>query len=58
MAVEVGAPTSDLCSENAIWSAAEHVVWFTDINRVLVHRLDEDCASVRSWRFDEPVMGL
>ena len=58
MNVEVAAPVGDRCGEGAVWSAADRAVWWTDINRFLVHRFDEDSASVRSWLFDEPVVGL
>jgi sugar lactone lactonase YvrE len=56
--IEVAAPTSDRCGEGAVWSAPERAVFWTDINRFLVHRFDEDSSSVRSWLFDEPVVGL
>ncbi|MDR3373990.1 MAG: SMP-30/gluconolactonase/LRE family protein [Ancalomicrobiaceae bacterium] len=52
------APVGDRCGEGAVWSAAEKAVYWTDINRFLVHRYDEAGASVRSWFFDEPVVGL
>ena len=56
--VEVAAPVGDRCGEGAVWSALERAVWWTDINRFLVHRFDEDSSSTRSWLFDEPVVGL
>ncbi|MDR3495393.1 MAG: SMP-30/gluconolactonase/LRE family protein [Ancalomicrobiaceae bacterium] len=52
------APVGDRCGEGAVWSAAEKAVYWTDINRFLVHRYDEASASVRSWLFGEPVVGL
>jgi sugar lactone lactonase YvrE len=58
MQVEIAAPTADRCGEGAVWDAAGRAVWWTDINRFLVHRYDEASASVRSWLFDEPVVGL
>ncbi len=58
MKVEVAAPVGDRCGEGAVWSAAERAVWWTDINRFLVHRFDEDTGAVRSWLFDEPAVGL
>lgn len=58
MRPEVAAPTGDRCGEGAVWSAPERAVYWTDINRFLVHRYDEASASVRSWLFDEPAVGL
>lgn len=58
MAAEVAAPVGDRCGEGAVWSASERAVYWTDINRFLVHRYDEDTGSVRSWLFDEPAVGL
>lgn len=51
------APTGDICGEGAVWSADEQSLYWTDINRFLIHRLAPD-GSVRSWLFDEPVVSL
>ncbi len=56
--IEVAAPTGDRCGEGAVWSAPERAVYWTDINRFLVHRFDEASSSTRSWLFDEPVVAL
>lgn len=58
MQVRVAAPTGDKCGEGAVWSAPEAAVYWTDINRFLIHRYDEASGAVRSWLFDEPVVGL
>jgi sugar lactone lactonase YvrE len=58
MSVRVAAPTGDRCGEGAVWVAAERAVFWTDINRFLVHRFDEASGAVRSWLFDEPAVGL
>lgn len=52
------APTGDICGEGAVWHGAQQAVYWTDINRFLVHRysLADEC--VRSWLFDEPVTAL
>ena len=52
------APVGDACGEGAVWSAAEAALYWTDINRFLIHRLGTSSASVRSWFFDEPVVAL
>lgn len=51
-------PTGDRCGEGATWSAAEDAVYWTDINRFLVHRCALSSRTVRSWLFDEPVVAL
>lgn len=52
------APTGDVVGEGAVWSADERAVYWTDINRFLIHRYDETGGSTRSWIFDEPVVAL
>ncbi len=52
------APVGDKCGEGAVWSAPERVLYWSDINRFLVHRYDEETSSVRSWIFDEPVVAV
>jgi sugar lactone lactonase YvrE len=49
------APTGDRCGEGPVWHEAEQAVFWTDINRFLIHRLDVRDNSVKSWFFDEPV---
>ncbi len=51
-------PAGDKCGEGAVWSAAENAVYWTDINRFLIHRFDVAGASLRSWFFDEPVVAI
>jgi len=52
------AAVGDRCGEGAVWSAAEAALYWTDINRFLVHRYDEASQTVRSWLFDEPVVAV
>jgi sugar lactone lactonase YvrE len=52
------APTGDVCGEGAVWHAAHNAVYWTDINRFLVHRFTPGDQCVRSWVFDEPVTAL
>ncbi len=52
------APTGDVCGEGAVWHAAHNAVYWTDINRFLIHRLNVADHSVRTWLFDEPVTAL
>jgi len=52
------APTGDVCGEGVVWHAAQGAVYWTDINRFLIHRLKLADSSVRSWMFEEPVTAL
>jgi len=52
------APAGDVCGEGAVWHAAHNAVYWNDINRFLIHRLDLADSSVRSWLFEEPVTAL
>jgi len=57
-AVRCVAPVGDRCVEGTVWHAAEQALYWTDINRFLVHRYDERAGAVKSWHFDEPVVAL
>ena len=52
------APTGDICGEGAVWNAPENALYWTDINRFLIHRYDAESGSVKTWFFDEPVTSL
>jgi sugar lactone lactonase YvrE len=52
------APTGDVCGEGAVWHAAHNAVYWTDINRFLIHRLNLADSAVRTWLFHEPVTAL
>ena len=52
------APVGDHCGEGAVWHAGERALYWTDINRFLIHRFDEATESVRTWMFDEPVTAV
>jgi sugar lactone lactonase YvrE len=52
------APTGDWCGEGAVWHAAQKSVYWTDINRFLVHRYDTKERSVQTWFFGEPVTAM
>lgn len=52
------APTDDRCGEGAVWHAAHSAVYWTDINRFLIHRFTLADQCVRTWFFDEPVTAL
>lgn len=48
-------PAGDRCGEGVVWNAAEQAVYWTDINRFLVHRYDPATRTTQNWLFDEPV---
>lgn len=52
------APTGDWCGEGAVWHASENSLYWTDINRFLIHRFDSLARSVETWFFDEPVTSM
>jgi sugar lactone lactonase YvrE len=52
------APTGDMCGEGAVWHPEHEAVYWTDINRFLVHRFTPANRCVRTWFFDEPVTAL
>lgn len=51
------APVGDRCGEAATWSPRETALYWCDVNRFLIHRIDAE-RRVTSWLFDEPVTAL
>jgi sugar lactone lactonase YvrE/sugar/nucleoside kinase (ribokinase family) len=56
--VRLVAASGDQCGEGAFWCGEEGAVYWTDINRFLVHRLDYSSGATRTWEFDEPATAL
>lgn len=52
------APTGDRCGEGAVWHTSEGVLYWTDINRFLVHRFNPVDACVKTWFFEEPATAV
>jgi sugar lactone lactonase YvrE len=52
------APVGDRCGEGVLWHPEEQAVYWTDINRFLIHRYHPDDRSVISWHFAEPVTSV
>jgi len=49
------AATGDKCGEGILWEAASQCLYWTDINRFLVHRYKLQDAELKTWFFSEPV---
>lgn len=56
--VECLAATGDRCGEGAVWHPGHQAVYWTDINRFLIHRYSRAQCAVRTWFFDQPVTAL
>ena len=52
------APTGDRCGEGAVWDPNSASLYWTDINRFLIHRYVPSTGNVSSWFFEEPVVAL
>jgi sugar lactone lactonase YvrE len=52
------APTADRCGEGVVWHAAQSTVYWTDINRFIIHGFSLADRGVRSWFFEEPATAI
>lgn len=52
------APVADRCGEGAVWHAAKQTLFWTDINRFLIHSWHAETHAITTWSFDEPVTAL
>lgn len=51
-------PAGDICGEGAVWHPGQNALYWTDINRFLVHRLHPHSLTTETWCFDEPVTAV
>jgi len=51
-------PAGDICGEGAVWHPAHHALYWTDINRFLLHRFLPETGTTQTWMFDEPVTSV
>ena len=51
-------PAGDICGEGAVWHPEQNALYWTDINRFLVHRFDAAHQTTQTWIFDEPVTAV
>jgi sugar lactone lactonase YvrE len=49
------AASGDKCGEGILWEPDSHCIYWTDINRFLVHRYSVERAELKTWFFSEPV---
>ena len=49
------AATGDICGEGCVWHPQQNAIFWTDINRGLLHRLSLVGGNVETWSFDQPV---
>jgi sugar lactone lactonase YvrE len=49
------AATRDVCGEGVLWARDTQCIYWTDINRFLVHRYGLNDGAVKTWFFSEPV---
>lgn len=52
------AATGDICGEGVAWHPEKADVYWTDINRCLLHRYTSIDASVDTWQFEQPVTAV
>jgi sugar lactone lactonase YvrE len=52
------AATSDICGEGVVWHPEEAAIYWTDINRRLLHRYTLTNSSVDTWQFEQPVTAV
>lgn len=52
------ANTHDICGEGVVWHPEDVALYWTDINRRLLHRYSIADASVETWQFDQPVTAV
>jgi len=51
-------PTGDICGEGAVWHPEQCALYWTDINRFLVHRFEPHGQTMQTWFFAEPVTSV
>lgn len=52
------APAGAWCGEGPVWHEGEQALYWTDINRFLIHRYDPESRAMKSWFFEEPVCAM
>jgi sugar lactone lactonase YvrE len=52
------AATRDICGEGVAWHPEEAAIYWTDINRRLLHRYTLSGANIDTWQFDQPATAV
>lgn len=52
------AATQDICGEGCVWHPQQNAVFWTDINRGLLHCCSLASGSIETWAFDQPVTAV
>ena len=56
--IECVVAAGDICGEGAVWHSERSALYWTDINRFLVHEFVPDQQTTRTWLFGEPVTSV
>ena len=56
--IECAVAAGDICGEGAVWHGSKSALYWTDINRFLVHEFAPDRQTARTWLFGEPVTSV
>jgi sugar lactone lactonase YvrE len=56
--VQCAVPAGDICGEGAVWHPEQKALYWTDINRFVVHRFDPSTGAANAWIFHEPVTAV
>ncbi|MEM9738419.1 MAG: SMP-30/gluconolactonase/LRE family protein [Pseudomonadota bacterium] len=51
-------PSGDDCGEAVTWRPDDQCVYWSDVNRFLIHRYNPSRKVTRSWLFDEPCVAI
>lgn len=51
-------PSGDDCGEAVTWCPDTREVYWTDVNRFIIHSYSPDNGTTKSWQFDEPCVAL
>jgi sugar lactone lactonase YvrE len=56
--IECAVPAGDICGEGAVWHPEQGALYWTDVNRFLLHRYLPSAKTTESWLFNEPVISV
>jgi sugar lactone lactonase YvrE len=51
-------PAGDICGEGAVWCPEQGALYWNDIGRFLLHRVDAASGAAYTWIFEEPVTAV